>query len=68
MNEVGLDNLKLDVGITKFMEVMNNSFKKQDEVKLFEVYTDFFEHMRRKENEKINDYINRFDKNAIMAK
>ena len=68
MNEVGLDNLKLDVGITKFMKVMNNSFKKQDEVKLFEVYTDFFEHMRRKENEKINDYINRFDKNAIMAK
>ena len=51
MNEVGLDSLKSDVGITKFIEVMNNSFKKQDEVKLFEVYTDFFEHMRRKENE-----------------
>ena len=42
MNEVGLDSLKSDVGITKFIEVMNNSFKKQDEVKLFEVYTDFF--------------------------
>jgi len=68
MNEVGLDSLKSDVGITKFIEVMNNSFKKQDEVKLFEVYTDFFEHMRRKDNEKINDYINRFDKNAILAK
>ena len=37
-------------------------------MKLFEVYTDFFEHKRRNENEKINDYINRFDKNAILAK
>ena len=47
---------------------MNKAFKKQDEVKIFEVYTDFFENMKRKDNEKINDYINRFDKNAILAK
>ena len=42
MNEVGLDTLQTDGGITQLIRVTNNSFKKQDKVKLFEVYTDFF--------------------------
>ena len=68
MNEIGLANLELADGVTKFVEAMESAFKPDDEVKAFTVYQEFFDEMERKPGEKIRDFLNRFDKAANLAK
>ena len=66
--EVGLANLAKDDGADKFLEVMRNSFKKKDEQAAYEVYLSFFKEMKKKQEESIRDFVNRFDKVANSAK
>ena len=66
--EVGLANLAKADGADKFLEVMKNSFKKKDEQTAYEVYLSFFKDMKKKPEESIRDFVNRFDKVANSAK
>ena len=68
MAQIGMDTLKSEDGIDRFMEAMNEAFKPSDEMRDIEVYRDFYKKMERKEGEKINDFVNRFDKCANIAK
>ena len=68
MSKVGKDELKKETGIERFVEAMNEAFKPSDEIRDMEVYRDFYKKMERKADEKILDFINRFDKCANMAK
>ena len=68
INEVGLDNLEKEDGVDKFVEAMESAFKAEDEVKSYDVYKEFFVDMKRKEGEKIRDFINRFERLATIAK
>lgn len=68
MSKVGKDELKKATGIDKFIEAMNEAFKPSDEIRDMEIYRDFYKKMERKADEKISDFINRFDKCANLAK
>ena len=47
---------------------MKNSFKKKDEQTAYEVYLSFFKEMKKKPEESIRDFVNRFDKVANSTK
>ena len=66
-NQVGIDELKKETGADKFVEAMKEAFGKAEEIKDYEIYQEFFEDMKRKTDEKISDYINRFNTAANLA-
>ena len=68
MAEIGIDELKTENGIERFIAAMNNAFKPTDEIMDRDVYRDFYKKMERLKGEKISDFVNRFDKCANIAK
>ena len=68
LSKVGKEELKKETGIEKFVEAMNEAFKPSDEIRDMEVYRDYYKKMARKPDEKISEFINRFDKCANLAK
>ena len=68
MSKVGKEELKKETGIEKFVEAMKEAFQPSDEIRDMEVYRDFYKKMERRTEEKISDFINRFDKCANLAK
>ena len=66
--KVGSEELKKETGVTKFVEAMNEAFKPTNESRELEIYTEYYVKMRRKEDEKVADFVNRFDKAANFAK
>ena len=67
-NEVGTAALSSEGGVVAFLKAMNEAFKPEDEVKAYNVFVEFFMDMKRKSDEKIKDYIIRFDRLANVAK
>ena len=47
---------------------MNEAFKPEAQSKVYEVFCEFFVDIKRKENERIKEFIMRFDKLANVAK
>ena len=47
---------------------MNEAFKPTDNIRELEIYTDYYVNMKKKEEESVGDYMNRFDKAANFAK
>ena len=47
---------------------MNEAFKPSNESRELEIYTEYYVKMKRKEDEKVTDFVNRFDKAANFAK
>ena len=68
MAEIGMEELKTENGIERFIAAMNNAFKPTDEIRDMDVYRDFYKKMERKKGEKISDFVNRFDKCSNIAK
>ena len=68
MASVGLAELKLETGINKFINAMNEAFKPTDEVSELEIYVNYYTNMKKKWDESIVDYMNRFEKAASLAK
>ena len=68
MSKVGKEELKKETGVDRFVQAMEEAFKPTDEIRDMEVYRNFYQNMKRKEGEKITDFINRFDKCANLAK
>jgi hypothetical protein len=68
MNKIGKEELKKETGADKFVTAMEEAFGQADEVRDFEVYKGFYKNMQRKPEEKISDFINRFDTAANLAK
>ena len=66
--KIGAEELKKKTGVKKFIEAMNESFKPSDESRELEIYTEYYVKMKRKEDEKVSDFVNRFDKAANFAK
>ena len=66
--KIGDEELKKKTGVKKFIEAMNESFKPSDESRELEIYTEYYVKMKRKEDEKVSDFVNRFDKAANFAK
>ena len=67
-NEVGVEKLKAENGLDTFVAAMEEAFKPEAEVKAYEVFVDFFVDLKRKPEEKIKDFIVRFDKLSNVAK
>ena len=67
MNKVGKDNLKATDGAKKFMEAMTVAFGETEEIRYFEIYKTFYKNMKRNADEKIIDFINRFNTAANLA-
>ena len=67
MNKVGKENLKATNGVQKFMDAMTEAFGEAEEIRYFEIYKEFYKNMKRKPEEKITDFINRFDTAANSA-
>ena len=67
-NEVGVEKLKAEDGLNTFVKAMDEAFKPEAEVKAYEVFVNFFVDLKRKPEEKIKDFIVRFDKLANVAK
>ena len=67
-NEVGVTDLSKEDGVDKFINAMNEAFKPEDEVKAYDVFVEFFVDMKRKPEEKIKDFIVRFDKLSNVVK
>ena len=67
-NEVGVEKLQAEDGLDTFVKAMDEAFKPEAEVKAYEVFVDFFVDLKRKPEEKIKDFIVRFDKLANVAK
>ena len=67
-NEVGVVKLKAEDGLDTFVAAMEEAFKPEAEVKAYEVFVDFFVDLKRKPEEKIKDFIVRFDKLSNVAK
>ena len=65
---VGTDQLKKDTGIDKFIATMNEAFKPTDVIHELKIYTDCYVNMKKKEEEGVGNYMNRFDKAANFAK
>ena len=68
MNKVGKDVLKTEDGVNKFLEAMTEAFGQTEEIRDFDVYKQFYKDMKKKNDEKILDFINRFDTAANLAK
>ena len=66
--KVGSEELKEKTGVDKFVEAMNEAFKPTNESRELEIYTEYYVKMKRKEEEKVSDFVNRFDKAANFAK
>ena len=49
------------------MEAMNEAFKPSNEQRQLEVYNKYYIHTKRKTGEKVEVYLNRFDKAANFA-
>ena len=47
MAEIGIDELKTENGIERFIVAMNNAFKPTDEIRDMDVYRDFYKKMER---------------------
>ena len=62
------DDLKTETGVTKFLAVMAKAFKPAEQNQVLKVFLDFFVNMKRGNNEKIMEFITRFDKTANAAK
>ena len=68
MSKVGKEELKKETGVDRFIQAMKEAFKPADEIRDMEVYKDFFKNTKRKDGERMTDFINRFDKCANLAK
>ena len=66
--KIGDEELKKKTGVKKFIEAMNEAFKPSNESRELEIYTEYYVKMKRKEDEKVSDFVNRFDKAANFAK
>jgi hypothetical protein len=66
--EVGVEQLSSEEGVDKFVAAMNDAFKQEEEAKVYQVYTEFLVEMKRGKEEKVKDFIVRFDKLANIAK
>ena len=66
-NEIKAE-LKTETGVTKFLEVMAKAFKPAEQNQVLKVFLEFFVNMKRGSNEKIMEFITRFDKTANVAK
>ena len=66
--KIGDEELKKKTCVEKFIEAMNEAFKPSDESRELEIYTEYYVKMKRKEDEKVSDFVNRFDKAANFAK
>ena len=67
MDEIGLEALQVDTGVDVFIEKMEACFKTEKEMKAYEIYREFFSDMKKKPEETIKDFINRFEKAANVA-
>merc|ERR1719319_874330 len=68
MAKVGSEELKKETGVEKFVEAMNEAFGATKESRELEIYEEYYTKMKRKQEEKMIDFINRFDKAASLAK
>merc|ERR1719319_928977 len=68
MAKVGSEELKKETGVEKFVEAMNEAFGATKESRELEIYEEYYTKMERKQEEKMTDFINRFDKAASLAK
>ena len=68
MARVGSEELKKATGVEKFVEAMNEAFGPTKESKEMEIYEEYYTKMKRKQEEKMSDFVNRFDKAANLAK
>merc|ERR1719319_2053930 len=68
MAKVGSEELKKETGVEKFVEAMNEAFGATKESRELEIYEEYYTKMKRKQEEKMTDFINRFDKAASLAK
>ena len=66
-NQVGIGELKNETGIDLFVKAMKEAFGKAEEIRDYEIYQEFFEDMKRRTDEKISDYIYRFNTAANLA-
>ena len=67
MNELSLTDLNKEEGMDKYINYMNEHFKKDDSVATYEAYLNF-ERCRKSGDEEIKSYIMRFDKQSNIAK
>ena len=58
MAKIGAEELKKKTGVTKFIDAMNEAFKPTNESRELEIYTEYYVKMKRKEDEKVNDFVN----------
>ena len=65
---MGVTDLSKEDGVNKFINTMNEAFKPEDEVKAYDMFVEFFVDMKRKPEEKIKDFIVRFEKLSSVAK
>ena len=68
MSKVGKEELKKETGVDKFIQAMEEAFKPADEIRDMEVYKDFFKNMKRKDGERMTDFITRFDKSNLAKR
>ena len=66
--KVGADKLRKKTGLEKFMEAMDKVFKPTDECRELEIDINYYVEMKRKQDEKVMDYVNRFEIAANFAK
>ena len=65
---MGVTDLSKEDGVDKFINAVIEVFKPEDKVKAYDVFVEFFVNMKRKPEEKIKDFIVRFDKLSNVAK
>ena len=65
---VGTDELNKETGIKKFVAAMDKAFKPLDKIRELEINTNYYVNMKKKEEESVGDYMNRFYKPANFAK
>ena len=65
---MGVTDLSKEDGVDKFINAMNDAFKPEDKVKAYDVFVELFVNMKRKLEEKIKNFIFRFNKLSNVAK
>ena len=65
---VGVIKIKTETGVNKFVATMNEAFKPADKIYELEIYTNYYIDIKKKGEESIVIYMNRFEKAANFAK
>ena len=68
MTKVGSKELKKKTGVDKFVQVMIETFKPTNESRELEIYTEYYAKMKRKEEEKVSNFVRRINKAADFSK